>query len=64
MRKQEKNYLELCAESPNCVRDACPKYQEQACQTVQVSVKICLRYRLDTDSCVMTSLADLDLDLA
>ena len=46
----KKNDLELRAESPNCVRDSCPRYQEHACKPAQVSVKKCLSYRLETNS--------------
>ena len=50
MQKHLKNDLELCAESPNCIRDTRPRYQEHACQTAQVSVKKCLRYRPEKNS--------------
>ena len=45
-----KNDLELRAESPNCVRDTCPRYQEHACKSAQVSVIKCLSDRPETNS--------------
>ena len=44
------NDLELRAESPNCVRDTCPRYQEHASKSAQVSVKKCLSDRPETNS--------------